>query len=103
MTIITTVCSKARRQLGYLYNHVTSDTLKTLYIAYVRPLHVYAIPVWDPHHKKDLSALESVQKLAAKICTKTWDTAAASYGDWLYSLNYNLRTLESRRKYLKLC
>ena len=32
---ITTVCSKARRQLGYLYrkfyNHVTPDTLKTLY------------------------------------------------------------------------
>ena len=36
---VTTVCAKARRQLGYLYrkfyNHVTSNTLKTLYIAYV--------------------------------------------------------------------
>ena len=100
---ITTVCSKARRQLGYLYrkfyNHVTPDTLKTLYIAYIRPLLEYAVPVWDPHHKKDVVALESIQRLASKICTKTWN--AASYEDRLSTLN--LSTLESRRKYLKLC
>jgi hypothetical protein len=100
---ITTVCSKARRQLGYLYrkfyNHVPPITLKTLYIAYVRPLLEYGVPVWDPHHKKDVMALESVQRLATKICTKTWN--ASSYDDRLSSLN--LSTLESRRKYLKLC
>ena len=98
---ITTVCSKARRQLGYLYknNHVTPDTLKTLYIAYIWLLLEYAVPVWDPHHKKDVVALESIQRLASKICTKTWN--AASYKDRLSTLN--LSTLESRRKYLKLC
>ena len=78
----------------------TPDTLKTLYIAYVRPLLEYAVPVWDPHHKKDVSALESVQKLASKIiCAKAWDTV--SYEDQLSSLD--LSTPESRRKYLKLC
>ena len=44
-------------------------------------------------------ALEAVQRLATKICTKAWNTA--SYEDRLSMLN--LCTLEKRRKYLKLC
>ena len=85
---ITTLRSKARRQLDYLYrkfyNLVTPDTLKTLYIAHVRPLLEHAVPVWDPHHKEDMSALESVQKLVSKICTKVWDTVSSGPEEAIY-------------------
>ena len=65
----------------------------------MQPLLEYAVPVWDPHLKKDVMALKSVQRLATKICTKTWNTA--TYEDRLSALK--LSTLKSRRRYLKLC
>ena len=73
-------------------------TLKTLYTAFVR-LHLeYAVPVWNPHQKKDVLALESVRRLATKICTNTWHEV--TYEDRLEQLS--VTTLESRR-YLNLC
>ena len=30
--------------------------------------------MWDPHLCKDIDALESVQRFATKICTKSWNT-----------------------------
>ena len=53
----------------------------------------YAVPVWDPHFVKDIEALESVQKFAAKMCTKTWQNS--SYSEQLHALN--LTTLKERR------
>ena len=54
-----------------------------------------------PISKKDIVALESVldQGLATKVCTKIWSSMSYSY--WLNFLHHD--TLESRRKYLKLC
>ena len=58
----------------------------------------YAVPVWNPYLKKDVLALESVQRLATKICTKAWH--GATYEDRLEQLN--LTTLESKRRSLNL-
>ena len=69
-----------------------------LYI-FVRPHLEYAVPVWNPHLKRDILALESVQRLASKICTKSWH--GVSYEDRLDQLH--LTTLESRRSFLNLC
>ena len=72
---VTTIYAKARKQLGFIYRkfygHASRNTLKTLYTTFVRPRLEYAVPVWDPH-LKDILALESVQRLATKICTKAW-------------------------------
>ena len=38
----------------------------------------------DPHLHKDIDKLQSVQRLACKICTKNW---SASYSDQLHVLN----------------
>ena len=55
--------------------------------------------MWDPHHVTAVAALEKVQKLAFKICTKNW--AHNNYSSLLEQCK--LPSLETRRLYLKLC
>ena len=101
-THITDVCNKARRQLGILYRkfygNANCSTLLHLYIAYVRPLLEYAVPVWDPHQQGHIDSLEKVQKFALRLCLKNWD---AEYGALLQLTS--LPDLGYRRRYLKLC
>ena len=40
----------------------------------IHPHLEYGIPVWDPHLLKDIIALEEVEKLATKVCVKSWNT-----------------------------
>ena len=51
-----------------------TKTLKALYmyIALIRLLLEYGIPVWGPQLKKDIDLLESIQSFTTKICTKSW-------------------------------
>ena len=58
----------------------------------------YACPVWDPHHKKDIQALENVQKFALKVCSKSWSSDYATLLDTL-----SMPTVSDRRETLKLC
>ena len=69
----------------------------TIYIL-VRPLMEYAAPVWDPHLRKDQDFLESTQKFACKMITKSWDKG---YNEFLNMTN--LPSLAGRRLYLRLC
>ncbi len=48
------------------YSVMDTETSKQLYTTYIRPHLEYACPVWDPHLKKDIDKLESVQKFALK-------------------------------------
>ena len=99
---IDIITSKARRTLGFIYRkfyrNVNSSVLTKLYTTLVRPLLEYCCAVWDPHLQKDIEKLESIQRLACKICTKNW---SASYSDQLHFLN--LPTTRDRRLFLKLC
>ena len=52
-----------------------------------------------PSPKKDIDLLESVQRFATKICTKSWSTRP--YEERFHSLN--LDSLSKRRAFLKLC
>ena len=63
----------------------------------IRPHLEYASPVWNPHLAKDIKLLESVQKMALKICTKCW---SESYENNLASLS--LPTLARRCDHLSL-
>ena len=94
--------SKARKQVGLLYRrfykHASPATLRTLYVALIRPHLEYAVPVWDSHLGKDIDALESVQRFATKICTKCWNMHYQVRLDRLH-----LDTLRGRRLYIKQC
>ena len=59
---------------------------------------MHAVPVWDPHCKLHITALERVQKFALKIAYKSWDD---SYETLL--LRSGLQQLPECRSYLGLC
>lgn len=95
------ICTKGRRLVGLLYRRFHAadiTTCKQLYVSFIRPHLEYACQVWDPHLKKDIEALESVQKFAVRACTRQW---AAPYSSLLTLTG--LPTLEERRKCMKLC
>ena len=96
------ICNKAKRMLGILYRQFSSNSNETalirLYLTLVRPLLEYGAEVWHPHLIKDTLALENIQKLALRICSKQWQM---SYFDLLD--RFKLPTLENRRLFLSLC
>ena len=60
----------ANAVLGVLkrtFSHWTPETLKILYVSFVRPHLEYASSVWSPYQKYDIITLENVQKRATKL------------------------------------
>ena len=99
---ISKICNRTRRLVGLMYRkfykYSSSETLLKLYTSFIRPHLEYACIAWDPYLKKDITALEDVQKFALKMCTKSWDQ------DYQTLLTItNLPSLESRRHQAKLC
>ena len=99
---INTICLKSRKLVGMLfrkfYCHTDSHSLLKLYLSTVRPHLEYASSVWDPYLKKNIEAIEHVQKFALKVCLKDWHS---DYDTLLISAN--VPPLATRRKALKLC
>ena len=101
-THVTNVCKNTRRLIGLLhcwfYHYSSQDTQKQLYTSYIRPHLEYTVPAWDPHLQSHINALESLQKIAWKLCTKKWNT---DYKNLLELSGFP--TLAPRRTNLKLC
>jgi len=68
-----------------------------LYLSCIRPDLEYAAPVWSPHLKGQIEDVESVQKLALRVCCKSWDV----HYQMLLSKN-NIPSLSKRRLFLRL-
>ena len=67
---IKAVAGKARRTLNFLQRNLYRCPIKVkkqAYIALVRPTLEYASTCWDPHHKKEITQLEAVQRKAARF------------------------------------
>ena len=58
----------------------------------------YASSVWDPFHKLEIDALESVQKFGLRMYFKSWNE---SYDDLLERAK--VPPLKMRREQMKLC
>ena len=57
------VITRAYQRINLIFRgFVTKDPvfLKKCYLSYVRPILEYCSPVWSPHLKKDIEALERV-------------------------------------------
>ncbi len=63
---------KANRMLVFITRNFTfknKDLILPLHINSVRPHLEYAVQFWTPHHRKDITKLEVVQRRAMKIIT----------------------------------
>ncbi|CAB4025778.1 Hypothetical predicted protein, partial [Paramuricea clavata] len=76
------------------------DVKEVAYKSLVRPTLEYASTAWDPYYKKDVAAVERVQRSAARFCLKNYDRTA-SVSAMLKELDWD--TLETRRKRTRLC
>ena len=100
---IDNVCSKAKRQLGFLHRqfyHAGPPCLIQLYKSLVLPILDYCSCVWDPHFATHENKLESVQALAAKIATKQWNS---NYNDLLKLLSWPRLSIRRKKQKVSLC
>ena len=65
------------------------------FVTYVRPKIEYNTSIWSPHFKKDITSIESVQKLFTRAACNRCNIPFSSYADQLNKLN--LKSLEYRR------
>jgi len=86
--------NKANKVIGrikHAFTYLDSHSIKKLYTSLVRPHLEYANTIWNPTLKKDIEALEKVQRRATKMfCMRN-----KPYGKRLETLN--LTSLEDRR------
>lgn len=86
---------KANRMLGYIAKSIeykSKDVILSLYNTFVRPHLEYCVQFWGPYHKKDIEALEKVQRRATRLIPCIKDK---SYEERLKMLN--LFKLSKRR------
>ena len=87
--------NKANRVMGMIrrsFSHLNKEIFKQLYKSQVRPHLEYAQAAWSPYRKKDITAIENVQRRATKLIP---GLKHLSYPERLKELN--LPTLIYRR------
>ena len=67
---VNAITKKANQMLGIVkhsFSYLNVEKLKILYKGYVRPHLEYAVQSWSPFLKKDIEAIEKIQRKATKI------------------------------------
>jgi hypothetical protein len=93
---INTIVNKANRIIGIIkrtFDYRDSDMINRLYCSLVRPHLEYANSVWAPRLRKDINAIENVQRRATKTIP---ELSQKSYTERLTSLQ--LYSLAYRRR-----
>ena len=66
---ITNQVTKANRLVGQIkrtFTYLDKESMRQLFISFVRPHLEFANVVWSPHHKKYIEMIEKVQRRATK-------------------------------------
>ena len=97
---INNTCKAAKRQIGLIhrqFHQAPSELRLKIYNTTILPKLEYCSAVWDPHLKKDIASLDSVQKFAGRTITKNWAMDVTELQSRL-----NWQSLGTRRKNIKL-
>ena len=101
---IASITKNANSTLGFLrrnLRHCPTSCRRNSYLSLVRSVLEYGSVVWDPYLKKDIDALERVQRRAARFIAG--DYCSRSTGTVQRLLNkLKLTELQDRRKQLRL-
>ena len=100
---IDAVVCKASQKLGFIRRNLRGSPTRskvTAYFAIVRAGMEYASPIWDPYLRKDIDALEKIQRKAAR-----WVKSQYSHTVSVTNLMNDLKwaPLADRRRNNKLC
>ena len=87
---------EAKKYAGWILRTFSSRSqmvIIPLYISFVRSRLEYSCPLWIPYTKKDIMAIEAIQR---SITSKIWETSNMNYLERLEFLN--LYSLQRRRE-----
>ena len=90
---------KANRSLAFLRKNLSrcpEQTKERAYVALVRPHLEFASAVWDPHLKKDIKEVETIQRRAARFVKGVYKREDGIVTQLLNELEWP--SLETRRK-----
>ena len=94
------MCKTVKRQVGLFHRqfHQAPPELRLkVFNTTILPKLEYCSAVWDPHLKKDIASLDSIQRFAGRIITRNWCMTSSELQSTL-----NWQPLRTRRKNIKL-
>ena len=101
---ICKITKKANSTLGFLRRNLRKCPPKcrlNAYLSLVRSTLEYGSIIWDPHLKKDIDALERIQRAAARFITGDYKTRTPGSIQHMMT-KLELTSLQVRRKQLRL-
>ena len=99
---VNNISNKARRTLNFLQRNLhrcPQKVRKQAYTSLVRPTLEYASTVWDPHHQREITQLEQVQRKAIRFMAKNYRRRASVTE---MRTNLGFQTLQARRQTQRL-